>query len=123
MVAVQVLLVVPVRRQRAAPFPGLGRLRAARTRAAGGGGARAHPAGGVAQDVPPGAEEGSLARGLGGRDGLGRLATFTRLELINVVSLARCVWPGHAYAEPGQPGDKPAANGARKRERKRPDLE
>lgn len=54
---------------------------------------------------------------------MGRLATFTRSELINVVSLARCVWPGHAYAEPGQPGDKPAANGARKRGRKRPDLE
>lgn len=43
---------------------------------------------------------------------MGRLATFTRPELINVVSLARCVWPGHAYAETGQPGDKPAANGA-----------
>lgn len=53
---------------------------------------------------------------------MGRLATFTRPELINVVSLARCVRPGHAYAEPDQPGDKPAVNGARKRGRKRPDL-
>lgn len=54
-------------------------------------------------DVPPGngGRKAAWHGGSGGREGLGRLATFTSLELITVVSLARCVWPDHAYAEPG----------------------
>lgn len=126
MVAMQVLLAASVRAIASPsqpPFPGSGTLRAAGHGRPGWVGGRTPPGAGGELDVPPGTEEGSLARGLGGRDGLVRLATFTRPELINVVSLARCVWPGHAYAERGQPGDKPAANGARKRGRKRPDLE